>query len=140
MVRRVVVVEDDRGLRQLLRATLVESRGWEVRFALDPREVTPELLDGVDAVLVDLDGAPVKAARLVRALAETAPGLPVVVTSLDGGRAARAVDAGAAAAVVQPFAVADLVAALETPRRVDLAAMEPATVIDLTTSEAELSV
>lgn len=128
MVRQLVVLEDDPGLRQLLRAVLVESRGASVWFADHPDELAPATFAASDAVLVDLDGFGASALKVVRRLRAEHPAVPVVVTTADAARADGAIEAGASASVLQPFSVADLLDALDGATAV----------IDLTATEVEV--
>jgi two-component system KDP operon response regulator KdpE len=107
---RVLVVEDDEGIRSLLSAMLT-LRGFDVVAAATGEEALRVAADGIDVVLLDLGLPGMTGLDVCRTLASH---LPVIVVT---GRAHSedfrdAIKAGASDFVVKPFRRADLLAAL----------------------------
>ncbi|MGE0591225.1 MAG: response regulator [Vicinamibacterales bacterium] len=121
---RILLVEDDDDLRELLRTTLSHS-GFEVHpvasaeaaLGLEPDQDFDLLL--TDVVLPGRSGP-----DLVRAVRAMAPGLPVILMSGDGGRVAVDADLQSGAGVLRkPFTVVEL---LETVREAARHVVRPA--------------
>ncbi|MDT9680641.1 response regulator [Streptomyces sp. TRM76323] len=109
---RVLVVDDNRVIRQLIRVNL-ELEGFEVVTAADGAECLevvhrfqPDLVT-LDVVMPRLDG--LRTAALLRADARTRH-LPVaIISACDEGEVASGLEAGVDAFLAKPFEPADLV-------------------------------
>lgn len=111
-MKRILLVEDKRGMRNMLR-TALEEDGWEVTEAGDPPGAIRELASAAfDAVLTDVcmpgerDGLTV--------LAKTPPGTPVMLMTAYGtiDMAVEAMKAGARDFITKPFELGDLLSRL----------------------------
>jgi CheY-like chemotaxis protein len=117
MVRRALVVDDDRLSRELVRAIL-EDQGWEVReaaggvVALNLAHANPPDIVILDVTMPGLDGYEV--CRVLRQGPHTKH-LPVVMLtgSVDRALNRKAYEVGAQACVPKPFRREGLMAAIE---------------------------
>jgi two-component system, OmpR family, response regulator MprA len=106
----ILVVDDDRSLRELMQWALVDE-GFEVRTAADGLEAleriatAPPRLAVLDMSLPGVDGFGVAHALRARTI-------PVLVVTADGEASAKAARAGAYAFLRKPFDMRELVAAV----------------------------
>jgi CheY-like chemotaxis protein len=115
MRRRVLIVDDDQALRDVLVAQLRE-RGLEVSAAGDGCEALEAAkAGGFDAVVTDVEMPKKSGIELLRELRGLQPGIGVILmTGALGRGAARAGrEAGAVGCLAKPFRSQDLWAALE---------------------------
>jgi two-component system KDP operon response regulator KdpE len=127
MTLKVLVVEDDAGIRGLLRASLA-AEGFAVTTAVSLSEATallqhdPPGLIVLDLGLPDGDGA-----ELVRAVRQRSS-LPIVVASAREEPAGKIalLDAGADDYLVKPFSVAELLARIRVALRHRGSVLQPA--------------
>jgi CheY-like chemotaxis protein len=110
--RRVLVVDDDPGIRAFLIGAL-EDEGYEVRPAADGREAlailrAPWLPDAIvlDLYMPEMDGWAFRTAQL--ALPGPAAQVPVLVISASRNIGPRTADLRAAAVLEKPFELDDL--------------------------------
>jgi DNA-binding response OmpR family regulator len=116
MGARLLIVEDDLEMRDLLRKVL-EKEGHEVCVAADGHEAVGMLShDKFDLVVTDLlmpnDGG----LALLDTIRMTQPWLPVIILTAfgDWGSYSRALELGAAAFISKPLKMAELIAAIHT--------------------------
>jgi two-component system KDP operon response regulator KdpE len=123
----VLVVEDDRDIRDVLRASLA-AEGFDVLTAVSLSEATA-LLDHahVDVVVLDLGLPDGDGAELVRRIRRTSA-LPVVIASARHQEAEKIalLDAGADDFLTKPFAVGELLARIRVALRHRGTAVQPA--------------
>jgi signal transduction histidine kinase len=102
--RRVLLVEDERALRVLIRRSLITA-GFAVEDVLELSEAPGRLVAASpDVVVVDLAvGAPLVAALLDAVEAQTKPPIVVAMTSNPNGTPAREVEARGAFVLTKPF-------------------------------------
>jgi DNA-binding response OmpR family regulator len=115
VVARVLVVEDERDVADLVRDVL-ELEGYATSVALGDTAMREALTFRPDVVLLDLmmpgiDGFEV--ARLMRENPETRT-IPIVVMTAMHDPAGRASQIGAAGYVAKPFDIGELLATIET--------------------------
>ncbi|HVS14619.1 MAG TPA: sigma-54 dependent transcriptional regulator [Thermoanaerobaculia bacterium] len=80
----ILLVDDEEYVRDST-AELLERRGYTVRTARSGAEaLTPELIDGVEALITDLKMPGMDGGDLVAAAAERDPGLPILVLTAHG--------------------------------------------------------
>jgi DNA-binding NtrC family response regulator len=80
----ILLVDDEEYVRDST-AELLERRGYDVRIAGSAAEaLTPELIDGVEALITDLKMPGMDGSELVAAAAERRPGLPILVLTAHG--------------------------------------------------------
>ncbi len=111
-MRRILLVEDKRGMRTMLR-TALEEDGWEVTEAENTAKAVRELASAsFDAVLTDVC-LPGERDGLV-VLSKTPPGTPVMLMTAYGtiDMAVEAMKAGARDFITKPFELADLLSRL----------------------------
>ncbi len=111
----VLVVDDEAYVRDSL-ASLLCRRQYKVRVASGPAEALKHrLTDGVDAVVTDLKMPGEDGLSLLRKLAETHPGLPVIVLTGHGTvlSAVECMKAGAADYLLKPANPDELVLILD---------------------------
>jgi DNA-binding response OmpR family regulator len=111
----ILVVEDDISLRETIQWTL-EDEGWPVESAADGRQAL-DLASRTRPALIVLDvGLPVVSgqdvAREVASMYDNRP--PILVITSDGRAATKARQMGAFTYLLKPFALDDLIAAIET--------------------------
>ena len=111
--RQILVVEDDQPLARLMEA-LLESAGYHVRSVGDGESA----LEVVDAerpalVLLDLTLPRLDGWDVLDRLRERADAPPVILFTGYHAASHRATSAGAAAAILKPFDVDDLLATVE---------------------------
>ena len=108
--RRVLVVDDDRDLCDLLGEFLTEE-GYDVIRAYRGEDALRAVsASAPDVVLLDLllpDVSGLSVARQIRSDRRTAT-LPIVVASGDGASLARAREFGPSSALMKPFTLADV--------------------------------
>jgi two-component system KDP operon response regulator KdpE len=123
----VLVVEDDRDIRDVLRASLA-AEGFDVLTAVSLSEAAA-LLDHarVDVVVLDLGLPDGDGAELVRRIRRTSA-LPVVIASARHQEAEKIalLDAGADDFLTKPFAVGELLARIRVALRHRGTAVQPA--------------
>jgi DNA-binding response OmpR family regulator len=102
--QHILVVDDDRVLRELLRRML-ESAGFSCTAVPDAAAAVEQLRDDEYAlVLSDVEMPGASGVTLARVLCAARPELPVLLMSAAGGeREAEARQAGARAFLVKPF-------------------------------------
>jgi len=114
--RRVLVIDDELGIRSVLAEALVEE-GWEVQSARDGREALRVLRAWrPDAILLDLmmpvmDGWAFRKAQ--RGLPDGLSDVPLIVLSAAREVAAHGVALGAAVALPKPFDFDEVIEAVE---------------------------
>jgi DNA-binding response OmpR family regulator len=123
---RVIVLTADTGLSELLRAQ-IENLGCRATLAEEYSSVTP-LLDWADAAIVDLAGTGMDDLNRLRV---EAPRVRILAVATEPHHEADALTAGAAAVLVEPFSIADVVDAVR-----GLAPPEEGNVVDLRTGES----
>jgi DNA-binding response OmpR family regulator len=116
---RVLVVEDEPGIRDLLLRGLGNA-GFAVLAAADGAEGERRaLLESVDAIVLDLMLPGRSGLEILASLREARPNVPVIVLTARGRVADRvaALEAGAIDYLVKPFALPELVARLRAQIR-----------------------
>lgn len=111
-MRRILLVEDKRGMRTMLR-TALEEDGWEVTEAGNSETALRMLLSSTfDAVLTDVCLPDERDGLVV--LSKTPPGTPVLLMTAYGtiDMAVEAMKAGARDFITKPFELADLLSRL----------------------------
>ena len=114
--RRVLVIDDELGIRSVLAEALVEE-GWEVQSARDGREALRVLRAWrPDAILLDLmmpvmDGWAFRKAQ--RGLPDGLSDVPLIVLSAAREVAAHGVALGAAVALPKPFDLDEVIEAID---------------------------
>ena len=111
---RILVVEDDPAIAQLLRLML-EDEGYEVSATRNPAEVVEAVVPPPDLVLLDLRLSGIDGGEVCRRLKgrDATRNLPVVLVSADP-HVARVADAcGADAFLAKPFDLDDALALIE---------------------------
>lgn len=108
--KRVLLVEDDRDMVELLCLLLREMAGWEVTSFTDAQKVQrdPSVLNGMDVALVDLRMEPLDGPGLVRSWREDGP-LPCPVVFLTGHHPSATELALVDGAIQKPFTYQELV-------------------------------
>lgn len=111
---RVLLVEDDRDMLELLGLLLTEMAGWEVTAHTDAVEAlsNPLLPGSVDLALVDLNMEPVGGEELVRKWRERGA-LSCPVLYLTGERPSAGALALVDGAIQKPFTYRELMARLQ---------------------------
>jgi two-component system response regulator MprA len=116
---RVLVVDDDRGLRDVLRRALTMS-GYEVRLAENGADALGEVTSGVpDAMVLDIGLPDIDGLEVTRQLRRVGNRLPVLMLTARDAVADRidGLDAGADDYLVKPFDVDELKARLRALMR-----------------------
>jgi two-component system alkaline phosphatase synthesis response regulator PhoP len=119
MKRRILVVEDDRTLRQALVFNL-EREGYEVRGAVDGEQALAAARDGgIDLMLLDLMLPGMSGLEVLRTLRADGVDTPVVILSAKGGEIDKVVGlkVGADDYIAKPFSRPELLARVETVLR-----------------------
>ena len=119
MKRRILVVEDDRTLRQALVFNL-EREGYEVRGAVDGEQALAAGRDGgVDLVLLDLMLPGMSGLEVLRTMRADGIDTPVVILSAKGGEIDKVVGlkVGADDYIAKPFSRPELLARVESVLR-----------------------
>ncbi len=119
MKRRVLVVEDDRTLRQALVFNL-EREGYEVRGAVDGEQALAAARDGgVDLMLLDLMLPGMSGLEVLRTMRAEGVDTPVVILSAKGGEIDKVVGlkVGADDYIAKPFSRPELLARVESVLR-----------------------
>jgi len=114
-VNRVLVVEDDAAMRELLSDSL-QRRGFEVVKAAGGEEALQQCAEGdFDVVLTDLNMPRVSGLQLCERITQSRPDVPVVVVTAFGSMdtAIAAIRAGAYDFVTKPFDLGRLILTLE---------------------------
>jgi DNA-binding response OmpR family regulator len=117
--RRILVVEDDRTLRQALVFNL-EREGYEVRSAVDGEQALAAARDGgVDLMLLDLMLPGMSGLEVLRTMRAEGIDTPVVILSAKGGEVDRVVGlkVGADDYIPKPFSRPELLARVESVLR-----------------------
>jgi DNA-binding response OmpR family regulator len=136
-IRRVLVVDDDQGVRQVIARALGAER-IAVDQAGDGHEgLCRALLRHYEVVILDLQLPRLDGMSVLRRLRSARPGQPVIMSSCKSDASTRrdCIQAGAHAFLAKPFALTDLlafvaesIAATEprrSPREADLAPRAP---------------
>ncbi|MEO6858082.1 MAG: response regulator transcription factor [Solirubrobacteraceae bacterium] len=116
---RVLVVDDDRGLRDVLRRALTLS-GYEVRLAENGSDALSEVAEGVpDAMVLDIGLPDIDGLEVTRILRRDGNRLPVLMLTARDAVSDRidGLDAGADDYLVKPFDVDELKARLRALMR-----------------------
>ena len=109
-MRRVLVAEDDRGLAELMRATL-EAAGYDVVLAHTGNDAWKAASQDVSLVVLDVLMPGISGDAIAEDLARKRPGLPVLLTT---GASGSAFTSGARAPVLRkPFAPEQLLEQVE---------------------------
>jgi len=119
MKRRILVVEDDRTLRQALVFNL-EREGYEVRGAVDGEQALAAAHDGgIDLMLLDLMLPGMSGLEVLRTMRAEGIDTPVVILSAKGGEVDRVVGlkVGADDYIPKPFSRPELLARVESVLR-----------------------
>lgn len=119
MKRRILVVEDDRTLRQALVFNL-EREGYEVSGAVDGEQALASARDGgVDLILLDLMLPGMSGLEVLRTMRAEGIDTPVVILSAKGGEVDRVVGlkVGADDYIPKPFSRPELLARVESVLR-----------------------
>jgi DNA-binding response OmpR family regulator len=119
MKRRILVVEDDRTLRQALVFNL-EREGYEVRGAVDGEQALAAARDGgIDLVLLDLMLPGMSGLEVLRTMRADGIDTPVVILSAKGGEIDKVVGlkVGADDYIAKPFSRPELLARVESVLR-----------------------
>jgi DNA-binding response OmpR family regulator len=119
MRRRILIVEDDRTLRQALTFNL-EREGYEVRGAVDGQQALDWARnDAFDLVLLDVMLPGMSGIEVLRVLRSEGVGTPVIVLSAKGDEIDRVVGLkiGADDYVAKPFSRPELLARIEAVLR-----------------------
>jgi DNA-binding response OmpR family regulator len=119
MKRRILVVEDDRTLRQALAFNL-EREGYEARSAVDGEQALAAARDGgLDLILLDLMLPGMSGMEVLRTMRGEGIDTPVVILSAKGGEVDKVVGLkiGADDYVAKPFSRPELLARIETVLR-----------------------
>ena len=119
MKQRILVVEDDRTLRQALVFNL-EREGYEVRSAVDGEQALAAARDGgLDLLLLDLMLPGMSGLEVLRTMRAEGVDTPVVVLSAKGGEVDRVVGlkVGADDYIPKPFSRPELLARVESVLR-----------------------
>ena len=119
MKRRILVVEDDRTLRQALVFNL-EREGYEVRGAVDGEQALDAARDGgIDLILLDLMLPGMSGLEVLRTMRAEGIDTPVVILSAKGGEIDRVVGlkVGADDYIPKPFSRPELLARVESVLR-----------------------
>jgi DNA-binding response OmpR family regulator len=117
--RRILVVEDDRTLRQALIFNL-EREGYEARSAVDGEQALAAIRDGgLDLVLLDLMLPGMTGLEVLRTARAEGNDTPVVILSAKGGEVDRVVGlkVGADDYIPKPFSRPELLARIESVLR-----------------------
>lgn len=115
-VRRVLVVDDDRGVRRLIWRAL-GAEGITVDEASDGEEALRRARDArYDAVILDLQLPKLDGMSVLRQLLAAKPGQPVIVFSCTSDASTRreCIRSGARSFLAKPFAIVDLLASVAT--------------------------
>ncbi len=116
MSARLLIVEDDPEMRDLLRKVL-EKEGYQVSVAADSREATASLSRiPFDLVVTDMLMPDDGGLELLQVIREARPSLPVIIITAfgDWGSYSRALELGAAAFISKPLKMAELIGAIHT--------------------------
>ena len=119
MKQRILVVEDDRTLRQALVFNL-EREGYEVRSAVDGEQALAAARDGgLDLLLLDLMLPGMSGLEVLRTMRADGVDTPVVILSAKGGEVDRVVGlkVGADDYIPKPFSRPELLARVESVLR-----------------------
>lgn len=119
MKRRILVVEDDRTLRQALVFNL-EREGYEVRGAVDGEQALAAARDGgIDLMLLDLMLPGMSGLEVLRTMRADGIDTPVVILSAKGGEIDKVVGlkVGADDYIAKPFSRPELLARVESVLR-----------------------
>jgi len=119
MKRRILVVEDDRTLRQALVFNL-EREGYEVRGAVDGEQALAAAHDGgIDLMLLDLMLPGMSGLEVLRTMRADGIDTPVVILSAKGGEIDKVVGlkVGADDYIAKPFSRPELLARVESVLR-----------------------
>ena len=119
MKRRILVVEDDRTLRQTLTYNL-EREGYDARGAVDGEQALAAIRDGgLDLVLLDLMLPGMSGMEVLRTARAEGIDTPVVILSAKGAEIDKVVGlkVGADDYVTKPFSRPELLARIETVLR-----------------------
>jgi DNA-binding response OmpR family regulator len=119
MRRRILIVEDDRTLRQALTFNL-EREGYEVRSAVDGQQALDRARsDRFDLILLDVMLPGMSGIEVLRTLRSEGSGAPVIILSAKGDEIDRVVGlkVGADDYVAKPFSRPELLARIEAVLR-----------------------
>ena len=119
MKPRILVVEDDRTLRQALVFNL-EREGYEVRSAVDGEQALAAARDGgLDLILLDLMLPSMSGLEVLRTMRAEGIETPVIILSAKGGEVDRVVGlkVGADDYIAKPFSRPELLARVESVLR-----------------------
>ncbi|HEX6138941.1 MAG TPA: response regulator transcription factor [Candidatus Limnocylindria bacterium] len=128
MRRRVLVVEDDRALRQALSFNLARE-GYDVAVAVDGESALAAARDrGLDLILLDLMLPAMSGLEVLRVIRREGIGTPVIILSAKGDEIDRVVGlkVGADDYVAKPFSRPELLARIEAVLRRERRAAEVA--------------
>lgn len=115
---RVLVIDDERAIRKLLRMGLI-TQGYEILEATDGKTALELLAQGPELVILDLGLPDIKGLDLLKTIRSRNESVPIVVLSSRGDEAGKveALDLGADDYVTKPFGMDELLARLRTALR-----------------------
>jgi two-component system KDP operon response regulator KdpE len=115
---KVLVIDDDRAIRKLLRTGL-STQGYDILDAPDGRTALDLLAQKPDLVILDLGLPDIEGLELLKTIRASNESVPIVVLSSRGDEAGKveALDLGADDYVTKPFGVDELLARLRTALR-----------------------
>jgi two-component system, OmpR family, KDP operon response regulator KdpE len=115
---KILVVDDERAIRKLLRAGLI-TQGYEILEAPDGKTSLELLAQKPDLIILDLGLPDIQGLDLLRTIRERDESVPVVVLSSRSDEAAKvdALDHGANDYVTKPFGMDELLARMRTALR-----------------------
>jgi CheY-like chemotaxis protein len=113
--RTILVVDDDIDMQQTIR-NILEDEGYAVVVAEDGLAAL-EKLDGItpSVILLDITMPRMNGYQFAEAVAQRGlrPGIPIMVLTADGRAPEKAAQIGAEGYLTKPFALLELVAAVE---------------------------
>ena len=112
-LQQILVVEDDAAVREVAESVLLDA-GYVVHAVADGRGALQELtIRRPDLILLDLSLPEMDGWEVLARIKEAGNPPPVVIMTAYSAVTGRAFDAGAAAAVLKPFNVSDLVGTVD---------------------------
>ena len=112
-LQQILVVEDDAAVREVAESVLLDA-GYVVRAVADGQAALQELTARrPDLILLDLGLPEMDGWEVLARISEAGNPPPVVIMTAYSAVTSRAFDAGAAAAVLKPFDVNDLVSTVD---------------------------
>jgi len=116
LAKRVVILEDDQGVQQLLRSA-VETEGWLFDWGETFQEIRP-LLARADVLILDLNLPDVNGLDVLRHINKSGQRIEVIVVTGDASKRRSAQRLGVSAFLEKPFDMSELYVALRDAARV----------------------